>query len=233
MPNASETSEKHPRRGRGRPARISREQIARAALEVGLDKVTVTALASHLGVDHSSLYRHVKSRDAIVVLAAEMAIADLGWRSPPGSDWRVELIVLTDAVWDLYERHPGLAESFRAVEIMPQSGIRAFAEAVARLQAHGFTLEDAVLAVDTLVDLAGDCFLGWRALGQAGQQQGTRMDAIVAQWRQEARILTDQVEQISGMIAVMQGGARPWWERKRDLVLDGLEQRYAPATGCD
>ncbi|WP_073033752.1 TetR/AcrR family transcriptional regulator [Roseovarius pacificus] len=231
MPNSSDASKTESRRrGRGRPARLSREQIAGAALEVGLDKATVTALAAHLGVDHSSLYRHVRNRDAIVALAAEMAIAELDWRSPTGADWRVELIKLTDAIWELYQRHPGLAEAFRTMEIMPQSGIRAFAEAVSRLQAHGFLLEDAVLAIDTLVDLVGDCFLGWHALGQADRQQGTRMEAMVAQWRREACALPDHAEQIGGMITVMQGGARPWWERKRDLVLDGLQQRYSPTT---
>lgn len=138
-----------------------------------------------------------------------MAIAELDWRSPTGADWRVELIKLTDAIWELYQRHPGLAEAFRTMEIMPQSGIRAFAEAVSRLQAHGFLLEDAVLAIDTLVDLVGDCFLGWHALGQADRQQGTRMDAMVAQWRREACALPDHAEQIGGMITVMQGGARP------------------------
>lgn len=231
MPNSSDVSKTESRRrGRGRPARLSREQIAGAALEVGLDKATVTALAEHLGVDHSSLYRHVRNRDAIVVLAAEMAISELDWRSPTSADWRVELIKLTDAIWELYQRHPGLAEAFRGMEIMPQSGIRAFAEAVSRLQAHGFLLENAVLAIDTLVDLVGDCFLGWHALGQTDRQQGTRMEAMVAQWRREACALPDHAEQIGGMITVMQGGARPWWERKRDLVLDGLQQRYAPTT---
>lgn len=222
----SEPAEKAPppvkARGRGRPARISRERIARAALEIGIDKATVTALAAHLGVDHSSLYRYVTGREEIVAFAAEIAIEELDWRGTDQSGgWREELIALSNAIWDLYERHPGLAEAFRALEVMPRSGIRAFAEAVARLQAQGFCLQDAVLAIDMLIDLAGDCFVGWRALDQMNEKRpaGTGMAEI---WEEAATALPESGEQIGGMIAVIRGGARPWWERKRDLVLDGL-----------
>jgi len=54
---------------------------ATAALEIGLDAVTIKAVAAHLGLDHSSLYRHVRSRDEIAA-AAGLAVAELDWRSP-------------------------------------------------------------------------------------------------------------------------------------------------------
>ncbi|WP_428929160.1 TetR/AcrR family transcriptional regulator [Marinibacterium sp. SX1] len=215
-------------RGRGRPARISRDRIARAALEIGIDKATVTALAGHLGVDHSSLYRHVTGREEIVALAAEIAIEELDWRGKDCAGWREELIALTDAIWDLYERHPGLAEAFRALEVMPQSGIRAFAEAVARLQSQGFSLPDSVLAVDMLIDLAGDCFLGWRALHQTDRRRPAGED-MASIWEDAATTMPESEEQIGGMLAVIRSGPRPWWERKRDLVLDGLAANRAPA----
>ena len=229
-PSQPSKPETPPRRGRGRPPRLSREQIARAALELGLDKATVTALATHLGVDHSSLYRHVENRDAILALAAEMAVADLEWRGTMGAGWREDLIVITDAIWDLYEKNPGLAEAFRSMQVMPRSGIRSFAEAVARLQAYGFSLPDAVLAMDTLIDLAGDCFTGWQGLNRAGDAGETRLQRIINVWQDEAAANPAQATEIGGMIAVMQGTSRDWWEQKRDLVLDGLSLR-CPAAG--
>ena len=59
----------------GRPARISRDDVAEAALAIGLDKVTLAAIGKRLGVDHSSLYRHVSGRDDILLAAADRVIA--------------------------------------------------------------------------------------------------------------------------------------------------------------
>ena len=67
----------------GRPARVSRRSIAEAALEVGLSTLTLTSLAHRLGVDHSTLYRHVASRDDIVLLACDTAIARMDWPVVP------------------------------------------------------------------------------------------------------------------------------------------------------
>ena len=61
----------------GRPARVSRRLIAEAALEVGLSTLTLTSLANRLGVDHSTLYRHVASRDDIVAAHAEGTVQRL------------------------------------------------------------------------------------------------------------------------------------------------------------
>lgn len=211
-------------RKRGRPARLSLDKIARAALDIGVDKATVTAVAAHLDVDHSSLYRHVKSQKEIVSCATELAIAELGWRGAPGVDWRGDLIALTDSIWELYERHPGLAEAFRSMEFMPVSAIRAFVDATARMQAHGFTLDDAVLAVDMMVDLVGDCFLGWRAMAEVDRQRAEDRQ-IQRLWEKAALDQPERAVQIGAMIAVMRAGPRPWWESKRDLVLDGLAPR--------
>ncbi|EKF17544.1 TetR family transcriptional regulator [Nitratireductor pacificus pht-3B] len=182
----------------------------------------MTSLAAHLGVDHSSLYRHVKSHSEIIALASDLAIDELDWRAAEGASWREELIALTDGVWALYERHPGLAEAFRSVEFAPQAGIRSFAEAVARLRNHGFSLEESMLAVDTLVDMAGDCFLGWRAMARPDREGRAHTASIIETWKEAAKNHTEDAAAIQGMVAVIEGGARPWWERKRDLVLAGL-----------
>ena len=61
------------RRPVGRPARIGREQIAVAANEVGLEGLTLKALADHLGVSIAALYHHVSSKDEVIRLAAELS----------------------------------------------------------------------------------------------------------------------------------------------------------------
>lgn len=219
------------KRQRGRPSRISREAIARAALEIGVDQATIPAIAAHLKVDHSSLYHHVAGRNDVISIAAELAINELDWRAPAATDWRSELIILTDAIWALYERHPGLAESIHQASVTPSSGIRSFAESVEKLQRKGFSLDEAVLAVDILVDMVGECFLGWWSTTKPEADGRTRKERIIAIWEDEATKLPDKAEQINAMVDIMKVGARKWWERKRDLVLAGIVVTHAQKAG--
>ncbi|GAB2721005.1 TetR/AcrR family transcriptional regulator C-terminal domain-containing protein [Kitasatospora kifunensis] len=70
-------------RGVGRPgqALLSREIIARAALEVvdasGPDGLTMRALAERLGVKAASLYNHVASKDELLDSLAELVNAEI------------------------------------------------------------------------------------------------------------------------------------------------------------
>jgi AcrR family transcriptional regulator len=126
----------------GRPARVSRRLIAEAALEVGLSTLTLTSLAQRLGVDHSTLYRHVASRDDIVLLACDTAIARMGWPVVPDvpdavltsaddASWRTYLEQAVERVWDMYDRHPGLATAIHHLETAPDQAVLRFTGASA------------------------------------------------------------------------------------------------------
>ncbi|MXP26917.1 TetR/AcrR family transcriptional regulator [Altererythrobacter indicus] len=222
-----------PPRKPGRPSRLSREKIARAALDIGLDRVTLTSLATRLGADHSSLYRHVTGREEIIALAAQIAVEELDWRAPEATGWRDELVILTDALWALYEHNPGLAQAVHRGEITPQAGMRSFAESVARLQTKGFPLDEALMAVDMLVDMVGECFLGWWSISTTdddGRQQRQRMIDL---WEAQADEAPDYREQLMGMSAIMHAGRRQWWENKRDLVLEGIAATRARNAALD
>ena len=59
----------------GRPPRIDPARIVKAAIEIGLSRVTLKEVAARLGVTAPALYRHVKDRDELVKLAAiELAV---------------------------------------------------------------------------------------------------------------------------------------------------------------
>jgi len=224
-----------PRRKPGPRPRVTPEAIARAALEIGLDAVTIKAVAAHLGLDHSSLYRHVRSRDEIVAAAADLAVAELDWRSPDpatGGDWQAMLERLSDALWALYERHPGLASAFREMEVIPPAGIRSFAEAVAYLQSCGFRLEDAVLAVDTLVDALTDCFTGWQRFTRSGPDGRSLADAMAGHWQEAALSDADHAEQINAMVAIMRGSPHDWWRKRRRLILAGIGSLKEQGNAC-
>ncbi|MBL3584729.1 TetR/AcrR family transcriptional regulator C-terminal domain-containing protein [Rhodovulum sulfidophilum] len=217
------------RRGRkpGPRPRLSRAAIARAALDIGLDTVTLKALAAHLGADHSSLYRHVKSRADIVSAAADLALSELDWYRPEDG-WHEMLDRLCTALWDLFERHPGLAAAYRDMEITPAEGIHTFADAVAHLQRCGFRLEDAIIAVDTLVDGLTDCFSGWHRMTRPGAG-GQSLAGILATRLQSASVAApDHAPQIEGMISAMEAGPRAWWDKRKVLILAGIEALCVP-----
>ena len=210
------------KRKRGRPSSITRESIARAALDIGVKKATIPLIAAHLGVAHSSLYHHVKSRDEIISIAAEIAVKELDWRSPETATWREELIVLTDSIWALYDQNPGLAEAFNHGEVTPTTGILSFAESVSRLQNKGFPLDEAVVAVDMLVDMVKECFIGWWSIVKTDQDGRLRKTKMIEIWESEAQNSPEQAEQINAMVEIMKSGSRKWWECKRNVVLDGI-----------
>ena len=139
------------------------------------------------------------------------------------------MIVLTDALWQLYERNPGLAEVIQQANIAPIEGINAFAESVIRLQEKGFSLNDAVVAVDMLVDMVCDSFLGWWSTTKPESNGHLRKDRLIKVWQQQAKQNPERSEQINAMVTIIQTGPRKWWENKRDLVLDGIALKLRSA----
>ncbi|MBF4638793.1 TetR/AcrR family transcriptional regulator [Clavibacter michiganensis] len=163
----------------GRPARVSRRLIAEAALEVGLSTLTLTSLAHRLGVDHSTLYRHVASRDDIVLLACDTAIARMDWpevpdspaavlESPDDTSWRTYLEQAVERVWDMYDRHPGLASAIHHLDTAPDQVVLRFTGAIRDLTRMGFAEAEAVLVLDTVLDIGVESYVGWERVLAAG-----------------------------------------------------------------
>lgn len=73
---------------RGRPARIGRGQIVEAAIELGLDRVTMQRLAEHVGVTTPALYSHVAGRDEVLDLVNAELLRRMSAFSSPATHWR-------------------------------------------------------------------------------------------------------------------------------------------------
>lgn len=226
-PDPAETAPR--RRKPGPRPRVSRQQIARAALQIGLDAATIKALAAHLGMDHSSLYRHVRSRDEIVEAAADLAIEGLDWNPEDPTGWREMLERLTAALWTLYERHPGLANAFRDLEVVPETGLRAFARAVERLEELGLASDDAAVAVETLVDALTDCFIGWQRIHRRGGDGQSMADRAAPRWQAMAEAEPAHQQPIAEMVGIMQGDGWLWWLRRQRLIFAGIASLLTPS----
>jgi AcrR family transcriptional regulator len=68
-------------RRRGRPRQIDRERIVEAALDVGLESLTMRRVAERLGVHPSALNYHVAGRDELLGAVAS-SVFELAWQEP-------------------------------------------------------------------------------------------------------------------------------------------------------
>lgn len=94
----------------GRPARLNRERIVAAALETGLEALTMRELATRLEVSHSALYRWVRDRDELFDLVSEVMVARILPADDPTPDtWRDWLARLAWSMHDEFLAVPGYA----------------------------------------------------------------------------------------------------------------------------
>ncbi|MFB8138714.1 TetR/AcrR family transcriptional regulator [Streptomyces parvus] len=129
----------------GRPARLSRERIAEAALQGDVATLTMRELATRLGVSHSSLYRWVPDRDGVLDLVSEvMAGRVLPEDEPDDGNWRDWLTRLAWAMHDQFLAVPGYAAHVaRPHRHHPESFGRLRDRAVAAFRAGGADVRQA------------------------------------------------------------------------------------------
>ena len=151
-------------------ARVA-EAAADLADEVGLDHVTLTALAKHFGVATPSLYTHVRSgadgRTRVALLALDET-ADLVADALAGVSGRAALAAV-GGVWRGYARqHPGRYAATRvpldASTAAASAGPRHAELSRAALRGYALSGDDETHAVRLL----GATFHGYAALDAAG-----------------------------------------------------------------
>ena len=128
---------------------LDQTQVVRAALElldkVGLDDLTMRRLAEHLGVKAASLYRHVHSKDELLVLLGDEISAEIPLPRPAGS-WRDQL---TESAWNVRRGLLAHRDAARVLASTPPAGPRRLrhVEAVLRiLRTTGLADRDAARA---------------------------------------------------------------------------------------
>lgn len=111
----------HGQRRRGRLPRISRDRIVEAAYELGIENLTMAAVAERLGVSHQSLYNWVQDRDEVIDLVSDLLIRRLEITVPTDPDeWRDSLRSYANGLRRLAGEMPGFAAAglgrFRTTE---------------------------------------------------------------------------------------------------------------------
>lgn len=185
----------------------------------------MSTVASSLGVKHSSLYRHVGSRDDLVTLAIDLLAWEANWPEP-NEGWRRYVEQLTDVMWEMYESFPGLAPELQRLASTPPSVICIFAAGSEALIDFGFEEQQAVLIMDLVSDLTIDSYMNAYRLRRSALKP-LKPESVVNSRFIESPPGPLKIKNLAGLehllgLAFSTDG-KAWWQRKRDVLLDGIE----------
>ncbi|MBK3572810.1 TetR/AcrR family transcriptional regulator C-terminal domain-containing protein [Streptomyces sp. MBT65] len=137
---------------------LHQEQIIQATIalldESGIESLTMRRLGSRLGSSAAALYYHVRSRQDLLLLAADTVWGQTPLPAPDGAEWRPVLLAMADNLRSMLLRHPWL---LAAMTIQPLDGPardRHDEHLLAVCEASGLTRRDAEQAAQSVVTFA-------------------------------------------------------------------------------
>lgn len=95
---------------RGRPAKLTNQQILNAACAIGLPDLTLGGVAKALGVSVAALYHYFKDRDELAEFVANAIIVDYPLPPDGTGDWFRWAHTFAYSQRALFESFPGLAQ---------------------------------------------------------------------------------------------------------------------------
>lgn len=121
---------------------LTRERIVRTAVEIadadGLTAVSMRSVTARLKVATMSAYRHVTSKDDLVLLMADTVFSELDLGAEAGAPWRARLEKGARALWALHRAHPWLAQIGPLTRPLILPNLMAYSEAMLHaLDGHG------------------------------------------------------------------------------------------------
>src|SRR3954454_21207006 len=136
-------------RPRGRPPTLDREAVLETAIRLldaeGVQALTMRRLASELGVSAMSPYRHVGSKDELLMVLVDRLAARLVYPARP-PDPKGSMLVLWSTIYDSLAEHPWVPEVLARRRMMAPSVLDAIEEIHAALRAAGLSIDAAVRA---------------------------------------------------------------------------------------
>lgn len=140
----------------GRPSRalLSREIIARAALDVvdetGPGGLTMRALADRLGVKAASLYNHVAGKDELLDALAELVNAEIDLSPLAGPHWRDGIAAYARGYRAVFLRHPNTIALLARRRVEAERQLLGYEALLAALGRAGLAPADAAEAAAAL-----------------------------------------------------------------------------------
>ncbi len=211
---------------------LSRDRIVLAAIAVaddeGTDALTMRTLARELGVATMSLYRHVKSRDELLTMMTDAALAEQPPPKKGARGWRKQLELLARQQWEGYRRHPWLAQSLSMTrpQILP-NGMRHTEAVLEALKERGLGPAATLQLGVTFLAYVRGMATSLESEVHAEQDTGLSSDEWMETRKSEIEPLLGQVPVLASLADVpdVQMHIDALFECGLRCMLDGIEAR--------
>lgn len=209
-----------PAKRAGRPRRLSTAQVIEAAVALGLEDLTMSALAERLGVRVAVLYNYVRGRDELIGLAARHAISTQPFPQDTGQPWRDYALAYARAAYDLFRSDAQLLPLLINGKLSPAIKIDSVESWLEVMSRHHFAPDEALAilkAIDALV--MGSAVLASHARSHAADYSGSVREAVKSRPAAELPLLTANLDSFAAIVDPSS------WERSLQMLLDGIEAK--------
>ncbi|WP_112140665.1 TetR/AcrR family transcriptional regulator C-terminal domain-containing protein [Glycomyces dulcitolivorans] len=178
------------------PPALNLAAIRRTAVGIadreGLQSVTMRRVAAELNVGPMSLYRHVATKEDLLLQMIESITEPADLPAHISGDWRADLELVARRQWDLYRRHLWAARAISFTRPLLAPGLAAYTEWTLRaLDGLGLPPRTRAREALTLHTLVNTAALAVAAESEAEQETGVSLDHWHrAQRHQTADLLT-------------------------------------------
>ena len=142
-----------PRQG-GRPPLITLDDVIAIGRDLGMQRLSINAVAARLGVSATALYRHIEGRWELERLVGESLLAELDLRDDPSADTERHLLSFALQLQDFTAAHPGLASYLQVLFPRGDAGRRLLATEVEALTRRGYATDAAMVVSSAVATLA-------------------------------------------------------------------------------
>jgi AcrR family transcriptional regulator len=201
-------------------ARLSREQVAREALELldrhGLEALSMRRLADQLGVGTMTLYGYFSGKDDLLDAVIDAAVADREHVELEGP-WQDQLRRLMQASRRGLGRHPSLVKVRAERPVLRPEALRFAESGLTILRGAGFDRTDAARAFRLLFTYV----FGYVSFSPEQGAEDARRESRVATAAlppEEYPTLTDTADQLADAMA-----GDTTFDFGLDRIIDGLE----------
>lgn len=123
----------------GRPPRVNAQVIIEAAIAIGLEGVTLKQVADRLDVAVPTLYRHVRSRNELVRMAAFQLTLSRMLPSNLSAHWSELAERYAESLFQSFVAEPQLIGELLKGRIGPHAEVDVLEQFLTGLAPHGFT----------------------------------------------------------------------------------------------
>ena len=163
------------RAARGPAPSLTRAEIAAAAVTLadtmGIDALSMRALAAELGVGAASLYRYVARKDELIALMVDAVMGTVQFEVR--GDWRADLRSFARGLQATILRHPWLAIEGAGRTSLGPNTAQCFERVLGAVDGLGLDIDEMLSMIETL-----DAYIRGRALEEIADGEAIRRSGL-------------------------------------------------------